>query len=69
MKRFGEKLRILRQRRGMSLQELAEVLGFSKTHTHRLEQGQKKPHADLLLQIAEYFEVSLDDLMRDERDV
>jgi transcriptional regulator with XRE-family HTH domain len=69
MKRFGEKLRVLRQRRGMSLQDLAEVLGFSKAHAHRLEQGLRKPHADLLLRIAEYFEVSLDDLMRDEREV
>jgi transcriptional regulator with XRE-family HTH domain len=53
----------------MSLRELSEVFGFDKAHLHKLEQGQKKPHADLLLRIAEYFEVSLDDLMRDEREV
>ncbi|NJN66180.1 MAG: helix-turn-helix transcriptional regulator [Chloroflexaceae bacterium] len=69
MKRFGEKLRKLREQRGMSLRELSQVFGFDKAHLNKLELGKKKPHADLLLQIAEYFEVSLDDLMRDERDV
>jgi transcriptional regulator with XRE-family HTH domain len=68
MQRFGEKVRTLRKQRGLSLRKLASELGLS-THSHldRIESGQSKPSADLILKIADFFEVSIDDLMRDER--
>lgn len=70
MQRFGEKLRTLRKRRGLSLRKLASALGLA-THSHldRIESGQSKPSADLILKIADYFEVSIDRLMRDELDL
>ncbi len=67
MKRFGEKLRTLRQKRGMSLRQLASELGFSAHgHIAQIEQGERKPSADLVVKIARLFEVSTDQLMLDE---
>jgi transcriptional regulator with XRE-family HTH domain len=67
MQRFGEKLRTLRQRRGMSLRDLATRLDFqSHAHLARIERGEKTPSADVILKIADVFQVSLDQLMRDE---
>ena len=67
MQRFGEKLRVLRKQRGLSLRKLASMLGLA-THSHldRIESGESRPSADLILKIANFFEVSIDQLMRDE---
>jgi len=70
MQRFGEKLRALRQRRGMSLRDLATALDFrSHAHLARIEMGEKTPSAELIVRLADFFDVSLDQLMRDDREL
>lgn len=67
MKRFGEKLKVLRTRHNLSLRQLAAALGLA-THSHldRIEHGENSPSPELILRIADYFDVSLESLMRDE---
>jgi transcriptional regulator with XRE-family HTH domain len=70
MKRFGEKLRALRKQRGLTMNELAPELGFtSQSYLSEIETGKKKPSIDLIIRIARYFDVSLDQLMLDELDL
>jgi transcriptional regulator with XRE-family HTH domain len=70
MQRFGEKLRTLRLRHGISLRDLATQLGFqSHAHVARIERGEKTPSANVILKIADVFQVSLDQLMRDDLDL
>jgi len=69
MQRFGEKLQKLRERKGMRQEALATLLGFSRSHLSKLEQGVKMPHARLIIRLADIFEVSTDQLMRDELEV
>ncbi|MFQ5854611.1 MAG: helix-turn-helix domain-containing protein [Anaerolineae bacterium] len=67
MRRFGQKLRTLRERQGISLRKLASDLDFSShAHLGRIETGEKSPSAALVLKIARYFDVSTDTLMKDE---
>jgi transcriptional regulator with XRE-family HTH domain len=67
MRRFGEKLRILRERHNISLRKLAADLDFrSHAHLGRIETGKKAPSAALVLKIARYFDVTTDRLMKDE---
>jgi transcriptional regulator with XRE-family HTH domain len=66
MKRFGEKLRFLRERRGLSQRQLSELLAVHQSFLWGLEQGRKKPSIEMVLKIADLFAVSLDNLMRDE---
>jgi transcriptional regulator with XRE-family HTH domain len=67
MGRFGEKLRFLRHRRGMTLRELADALGFrSHGFIGDLESGRKYPSLDLAVRIADFFGVPLDRLARDD---
>ena len=67
MQRFGEKLRSLRERRGISLRQLATALGFSAhTYLGRVERGQTKPSLELVLQVSRFFDISTDQLMKDE---
>ncbi|NJO08165.1 MAG: helix-turn-helix transcriptional regulator [Chloroflexaceae bacterium] len=69
MKRFGEKLKMLRERAGMTQQDLANQLGFSRYHVSGLEIGRKHPHVQLTVKIADIFGVTVDQLVRDELDV
>ncbi|NJR52121.1 MAG: helix-turn-helix transcriptional regulator [Leptolyngbyaceae cyanobacterium CSU_1_3] len=67
MKRFGEKLRALRTRNGMSLRQLAAQLGLSvHGYIAQIERGERQPTPDLIVKIARLFQVSADQLMMDE---
>ena len=69
MKRFGEKLRILRERAGLSYRQLAAQLGVAHSHLAGLEASSHQPSAELILRIAKYFQVTTDQLMDDEREL
>ena len=70
MRRFGEKLRTLRQRHSMTMRELADRLGLL-THGYvgDLESGRRQPSLELALKIADIFGVSVDQPARDELDI
>jgi transcriptional regulator with XRE-family HTH domain len=59
----GPRLRSLRERRGVTLAALAAKTGISKSTLSRLETGQRKPSLELLLPLAEAYQVPLDDLV------
>lgn len=70
--RFGEKLRSLRKHHGMTLVELAQTLGFtyhSNSYLSLIEQGKKKPTAEIIFKVAKLFHVSADVLMDDTLDL
>lgn len=70
MQRFGEKLRTLRKRRGMTLKELACELGFrSHSYISAIEFGKKQPSVELVIKIANLFGVSTDQLLNDDLEV
>lgn len=69
MKKFGQKLRYLREQRGYSLRELAEILGVHYTHLNKIELGQKGVSTDLVLKVAQLFDVTTDQLMKDNLDL
>lgn len=69
MERFGEKLRVLRERRGLSYRKLAPELGVTYAHIAAIENGAHQPSVDLILRISAYFNISLDQLMRDDREL
>lgn len=59
----GPRLRQLRTRRSVTLTALAATTGISKSTLSRLESGQRKPSLELLLPLAEAFQVPLDELV------
>ena len=61
---IGERIRILRERRGMSQAALARALGASINAINYIEGGSTRaPHIDRLIAIADLFDVSLDYLV------
>ena len=68
--RFGEKLHTLRVERNLSLQQLAALLGYSAHgYISELEAGKKIPTAEFILKVARLFDVTTDQLMKDELEV
>ncbi len=66
MKKFGEKLRALRNQRGLSYRQLASMLETSHSHIINIETGKHKPSVDLIVRIVQFFSVSFDQLMNDD---
>ncbi len=60
---FNEKLQNLRKQKGLTQEELAEVLYVSRTAVSKWESGRGLPSIDSLKCIAKYFSVSLDELL------
>ena len=59
----GGRLRTLRQRRELTLAQLAELTGISVSTLSRLESGGRKPTLELLLPLARAYQVPLDELV------
>jgi transcriptional regulator with XRE-family HTH domain len=59
----GPRLRRIRLSRGLSLTEVADATGLSKSTLSRLETGQRRPTLELLLPLASTFRVPLDELV------
>jgi transcriptional regulator with XRE-family HTH domain len=57
------RLRRVREERGLTLTEMSERTGISKSTLSRLENGQRKPSLELLLPLAQAYRVPLDDLV------
>ena len=59
-----DRVRELREKEGLSLQELADLVGVSKAHLWDLEQGRSKnPSIELLKKLADKLKVSVADLV------
>lgn len=70
MYKFGEKLRALRIRSGLTLKELAGTLGFvAHGYLSEIECGKKKPTVELIIKVADYFGVTTDELLRDNIEI
>lgn len=57
---FQERLKTLRERRGISRKTLSELCGLSKNTVARYERGERIPKLSDAVLIADFFEVSLD---------
>ncbi|MCI6755941.1 helix-turn-helix domain-containing protein [Oribacterium sp. HCP28S3_H8] len=62
-KEIGQRVRVLRMRRGITLESLAEQLHCSRSHISQAERGVRSYSIDLLIDIAAFFDVSLDYLI------
>lgn len=60
---FAERLKSLRTNQHLSKQELSTKLGIARMSYFRYEKGERFPTYEILLQLADYFDVSIDYLV------
>ena len=65
--KVGSFLKDLRREKGITQEQLAEELGVSGRTISRWENGNNMPDISLLVEIAEYFDVSIPEIIKGER--
>ena len=63
--KFNEKLLSLRKRKGLSQEELGMELQVSRQTVSKWEAGQSYPDFQRLVMLSDYFDLSLDKLVKD----
>ena len=61
--KLNEQIAFLRKEKGITQEELATALGVTNQAVSKWEKGQNCPDIELLPEIADYFNISIDDLM------
>ncbi|WP_203333818.1 helix-turn-helix domain-containing protein [Planococcus beigongshangi] len=70
MVELSNKIKQLREERGVSPEKLAEEIGFAKSTVWAYESGKKQVSVSHLTRLADYFDVSVDSLLnREERTI
>ena len=64
---FGANVRLLRKRSGLTQEQLAEKLNISTSYLGKIEIGSRTPSIDLLLDLADQFGVTVDELLQSGR--
>ncbi len=67
--KIGGFLKKLRNEKGLTQEQLAEILCVSNRSISRWENGTNMPDLDLLIQIAKYYEVGIEEILSGERTV
>lgn len=65
--KMGEFLKELRREKGLTQEQLAEQLNVSRRSVSRWETGNNMPDLDMLIEMADYYEVDLRELLDGER--
>ena len=64
--KIGQRIRKIRKSRGLSQEQLAELVGISTTHMSHIETANTKLSLPVFIQIAEVLEVQTDTLLYDQ---
>ncbi len=60
---FNERLKYQRENFGCTQKQMAELIGIAPRSYQRYESGEREPNIETLVQIADFFKISLDDLI------
>lgn len=60
---IGQRLKELRKRKGLTLKEVGEYLGYTPTAIHSYETDSRKPSADIIHKLADLYETTSDDII------
>ncbi len=64
---FSEKLKYLRKEKGISQEELTQVIHVTRQSVSKWEMGTAYPDIEKLKMLSDFYEITLDDLMNQEK--
>ena len=65
--KIGKFLKELRKRKGLTQEQIAEKFNVSNRTISRWENGHNMPDLDILIEISDYYEVDLREILNGER--
>ena len=60
---FSTRIKALREKAGLSMEQLAKILGVTKSRVNMWENNGTLPRSDILIELAKYFKVTTDFLL------
>ncbi|KLO21903.1 hypothetical protein X275_06050 [Marinitoga sp. 1197] len=57
---IGKRIELLRKRKGLSREKLGYIIGIAGNSVYRIESGMNLPSAEVIIELAKYFNVSTD---------
>ena len=66
-KKIGNLLKKLRSEKGLTQEQLAEILNVSNRTVSRWETGSNMPDISLLVEIADFYDISIPEIINGER--
>jgi len=67
--KFSDKVKYLREKKGMTQEELAKLTNVSQVAIHAYENGKAKPLRNTQIQLAKILRIDVDILMDDGQDI
>lgn len=64
--KFPERVRYLREKKGLTQEELARLTNVSQVSIHAYEAGKVKPFRNTQIQLAKHLGVTVNELMKEE---
>ena len=64
MERISSNLKVLRELKKLSQEQMAEQLNITRARLGAYEEGRNEPPIDIILRIADYFKISIDALLK-----
>lgn len=65
---LGDKIKIYRENKKMTQNDLADILEVSAATVSKYESGSLEPSIESIKRLAELYEISIDELLKDEKD-
>lgn len=60
---LAQNLKYLREQKGLSQKDFSEDMGLSRAAVSNWETGERKPDIEMIIRLAEYFGITLDELV------
>lgn len=61
---FSQNLRLLRKKASLTQKEMSAQIGIRRPAYGAYEEGRSEPCMDTLIKIADYYDITIDDLIR-----
>lgn len=62
--KFGKRVQELRKQRGLTQEDLADLVGVDRSYMGFVERGERNPTLDKLVKIAKAFKITLSELFQ-----
>lgn len=66
--KIGQRIKTIRTKKGLTQEQVAEMVGISQKHLSRIEKGYHNPRFDMIISIAKALNVPTDAFARDLSD-
>ena len=62
---IGSRLKVIRNNKGMTQEQLSEMVGINSKYLSSIERGKENPTLNMIIKISESLDATIDDIFKD----